>query len=221
MVPSDELPHAGMAQEEWVFTCWSPDARVGVVSGHRLLGRRAWYWAAVALADGSVLHVAEWDVRVRAADPFIVKAEQLWAEHTCDAPLAQWTIGNETYAAALDDADEALGRAYGDAVPIGFDLEWYAIGGVTLTAETGDGAGYEQRGVVHGVVEVVGRPTLEFVEAPARRWHRWSPGELGEPPLDVAVAHTGARAPFAFPDGRVVDLVLTQDGWRRRRVRRR
>lgn len=217
VVPSDEFPHRGMANEEWVFTTWSPDARIGVISGHRLLGRRAWYWAAVALADGRVLHVAEFDVRVRGADPFIVKAEQLWAEHTCDAPLAQWTIGNETYAAALDDPDEALGRAYGEPLPIAFDLEWYAIGGPIASEEQGNASGYVQRGVVHGVVEVSGRPGLEFVEAPAHRWHRWSDGPLGQPPLATARAHTGARAPFVFPDGQEVDLVLTTSGWRRRR----
>ena len=44
---------------------------------------------------------------------------------------------------------------------------------------------------------------------------------LGRPrsaPLDVpdAYAHTGLRAPFAFPDGTVADWVLTPDGWRSR-----
>ena len=32
-------------------------------------------------------------------------------------------------------------------------------------------------------------------------------------PLPEAFAHTGLRAPFAFPDGSVVDWVLTPDGW--------
>jgi prepilin-type processing-associated H-X9-DG protein len=31
--------------------------------------------------------------------------------------------------------------------------------------------------------------------------------------------HGGARAPFAFPDGSVSDLVLTPTGWARRVVR--
>jgi hypothetical protein len=30
-------------------------------------------------------------------------------------------------------------------------------------------------------------------------------------------AHTGIRAPFAFPDGTSIDWVLTADGWRSRR----
>ena len=87
----------------------------------------------------------------------------------CDAPMEQWTVANETYAAALDDPDEALGRAYGMPSAVAFDLEWYATGPpVTLPA----GDGYEQDGVVHGIVELPGGP-LRLTEVPARRWHRW------------------------------------------------
>lgn len=215
MDPNDEFPHADAAVEEWVFAAWSPDARIGVLSGHRLLGRRAWYWAAVAPAGGPLLHVTEFDVPVR-ADPFVVKAEQLWAEHTCDAPLEQWTIGNETYAAALEDPDDALGRAYGAPTPIGFDLEWYATGAPTPIPD-----GYEQPGVVHGIVEVAGRARLDFVEAPARRWRRWSSTALGPTPIPPVRAHTGPRMVFGFPDGTVSDLVLTPSGWRTRSTSRR
>ena len=98
-----------------------------VVSGHRVVGRVAWYWAALARVGRPLLHVTDFHVPVR-ADPFIVKGEALWAEHHCVAPLEQWSIGNETYASSLDDPDEALGRAYGDPTPIAFDLEWYATG---------------------------------------------------------------------------------------------
>jgi hypothetical protein len=34
-----------------------------------------------------------------------------------------------------------------------------------------------------------------------------------------AVAHTGLRAPFRFPDATIADLVLTADGWAERRPR--
>jgi hypothetical protein len=212
---ADEAPHGGATAEEWIFAAWTPDARVGVLSGHRLLGRRAWYWAALATAGSPLLHVGEWDV-TRRADPFIVKAHQLWAEHVCDDPLRQWSVGNETYASALDDPDEALGRAYGAPTPIAFDLEWYATAEPAVIEH-----GYEQRGVVHGVVEVAGRPRLELVEVPAHRWHRWTADAAGLPVLRVpdAVAHTGPRAPFAFPDGSTADLVLTSDGWRARAPR--
>ena len=55
--PTDELPHAGLV-DEWVFAAWLPDGSAGLVSGHRLFGRRAWYWAALVQAGFPVLHLA-------------------------------------------------------------------------------------------------------------------------------------------------------------------
>ena len=40
---------------------------------------------------------------------------------------------------------------------------------------------------------------------------------LGPVPIPLAPAHAGVRAPFAFPDGTELDLVVTPSGWRRRR----
>ncbi len=191
---------------------WTPNADVGVISGHRLLGHRAWYWAALVQAGHPLLHIGEWDVTVRGHDPMIVKAHALWAEHTIDAPMEQWSIGNETYAAALEDPDEALRRVYGVPTPIAFDLEWYAAGGPSVIVD-----GYEQPGVVHGRLDIAGRPPLELVEVPARRWHRWG-DVLDALPLPEAVAHTGLRAPFRFPNGTTADWVLTSSGWRSRQA---
>ena len=57
-----------------------------------------------------------------------------------------------------------------------------------------------------------------ITEVPARRWHRWttSPAGFGSLELPEVIAHTGVRAPFAFPDGTVSDLVLTARGWAQR-----
>lgn len=200
-----------------MFAAWTPDARLGVLSGHRIVGRTAWYWAALARAGHHLLHVADFDVPLR-ADPFIVKGEALWAEHLCDAPMEQWSVGNETFASAIDDADDALGRAYGTPTPIAFDLEWYATGEPSLVTD-----GYEQVGTVHGAIDIAGEPRIELAEVPAHRWHRWLDADspagaaLHPLPLPLIVAHTGVRAPFAFPDGRVDDLVLMPSGWARRR----
>lgn len=216
--------HSAATVEEWVFAAWTVDGALGVISGHRIVGRTAWYWAALARAGRPLLHITDFEVPVR-ADPFIVKGEALWAEHTCDDPMAQWSIGNETYASAIDDPDEALGRAYGDPTPIAFDLEWYATGPATPLEPVGDRAavdvGYEQVGVVHGAVEILGEPRLELAEVPARRWHRWTDHATGFGPLALPEvrAHAGVRAPFAFPDGSVSDLVLTPAGWARRAAR--
>ena len=91
---------------------------------------------------------------------------------------------------------------------------WYA----TATA-TDVEHGYTQTGVVHGVIEVLGDPTIDLAEIPAARWHRWVGAD--DPPLPPvgfppAIAHTGLRAPFRFPDGTVADLVLTPTGWSHR-----
>jgi hypothetical protein len=235
----EELPHLTAAVEEWVFACWQGDGAVGLISGYRIdrrAGRPNWYWAALVRADHPLLHVADWHVPAR-TDPLLVKAPGLWAEHIIDAPMQQWTVTNETFATALDDPDEALGRGYGVPTPVAFDLEWYATAPPSRLdagepsesssertmwrgepSESSSGRtmrrGYAQDGVVHGVVELAGGP-LHLTEAPARRWHRW--GEALAPiELPPAYAHTGQRAPFAFPDGTISDWVLTPDGWRAR-----
>jgi hypothetical protein len=213
--------HPTASAEEWVFAAWTADARLGILSGHRVVGRTAWYWASLAREGRPLLHITDFEVPVR-ADPFIVKGEALWAEHHCDAEMDQWSIGNETYASAIDDPDEALGRAYGDPTPIAFDLEWYATAPATPIEPAGDRAavdvGYEQRGVVHGIVEILGEPRVELAEVPAHRWHRWTTasGGFGPLTLPVVTVHTGVRSPFAFPDGTVSDLVLTPRGWAQR-----
>lgn len=193
-----------------MFTCWTPDGSAGLLTGYRITGRQtAWYWAALARGGRPLLHVAEWEVPSR-SDPLLVKAHGLWAEHVCDDPFRQWTVSNETYAAALDDPGEGLQRGYGTPTPVAFDLEWYA------TSEAVDiTCGYQQVGVVHGVVELATEPPLELEEVPAWRCHRW--GEALAPvPMARAVAHGGLRAAFAFPDGTGSDWVLTSEGWMKR-----
>lgn len=214
--PTDDLSHPDAAVEEWVFAAWTPDANVGIVSGHRLVTGGDWYWAALVEAGQPLLHIAEWSV-VRRADPFTVKAPEMWAEHHCVAVMEQWSVGNEAFGAALDEPDEALGRAYGVPTPIAMDLEWYATAGAESIDATPE-QGYRQVGVVHGLIELLGRPNLDLTEIPALRWHRWSDGpDLGPVPLEAVIAHTGLRAPFAFPNGTISDWVLGPDGWRARR----
>lgn len=209
----DEQPHGAAPVEEWCFSCWRDDGALGLVAGWRVFATsgRGWYWWALARAGRPLLHVAEWDVVLR-ADRLLVKAPQLWAELVCDAPFEQWTVGNETYAAALDDPADALARVYGSPTAIASDLEWYATGEVE---PFGPGTGYRQLGTVHGVVEIAGEEAVELVEVPASRSHRWGP-TLTPEPLEPAVAHLGVRAVFAFPDGTIDDRVLTPRGWCRR-----
>lgn len=218
--------HPDAAVEEWVFAAWTADARLGLIVGHRIIGPTAWYWAALAREGRPLLHIADFDVPVR-ANPFVVKGEALWAEHHCVAEMEQWSVENETYASAITDPDDALGLGYGDRTAIAFDLEWYSTADATSLDAGGDSSalGHEQVGVVHGAVDVLGEPQLELVEVPAHRWHRWTfdPAGDGFGPLmlPVVAAHTGLRSPFAFPDGSTSDLVLTPSGWARRGRARR
>ena len=211
VAPTDELPHGPGTTDEWLFAAWSEDGSIGLLSGHRLMDRRSWYWSALVQAGQPLLHLAEWDVAVR-ADPFVVKAHEMWAEHHCVEPLRQWSVGNEAYFVALDDPEAALGRAYGTPTPTAMDLEWYAVDEPSRVDD-----GFTQRGVVHGRIDVMGRPAIELAEVPAMRWRRWTAGpELPPVQMSGVVAHTGLRAPFAFPDGTASDWVLSPHGWRSR-----
>jgi hypothetical protein len=214
-VPLDERRHGDCAVEEWWFSCWDVAAApaFGLVVGWRIMGTSGWYWTALARQGRPLLHMTEWSVPLR-PDPMIAKAHEMWGELECVAAFDQWTVANEMYVAELDDADEALGRAHGRPTPMAMDLEWYA----TSSAENVE-QGYRQSGVVHGLVELHDEP-LEIREARTERWHRWGsalpPSPSSSPVSQPATAHLGMRAPFAFPDGSVADLVMTGDGWRTR-----
>jgi hypothetical protein len=207
---ADERRHDGADQEEWTFAFWTPDGRLGGWVLLRLLpsARRCWYWTALARAGERLVHVTDWTAPLPRAG-LTVRSEALSADHVCEAPFEQWTVANETYAVAVDDPDDVLGRAYGASVAVAFDLEWYGAGAPQPLAD-----GYRQAGEVHGVIELAhGR--VDLVAAPAERTHRWG-AVLAPPPVEPGFAHVGLRAPARLPDGALVDLVLTADGWRAR-----
>jgi len=213
--PDDEAPHRGQI-DEWVFAAWVPDGSLGFVSGHRLLATHSWYWCAVVEAGRRLLHLTEWTVTVR-SDPFIIKAPAMWAEHQCDEPMQQWSIGNEAYFVALDDPAEALDQAYGIPTALAIDAEWYAIGDALPLADSPSSQGYWQEGVVHGEIELLHRPNHTFAEIPARRWRRWGES-LGPLATDHGPPPAGMPAPFAFPDASASQWTLTQAGWQAQEV---
>lgn len=180
-------------------------------------GNRIWYCFGLIGRNRPLLHVAEFDIP-RRSDPMIAKAESFWAEFVCDAPFEQWTFGNETYAVELDDPVDGLGRAYGHVVPVASDLEWYAVGPPTSSANDSV-RGYEQPGVLLGTIET-DRGAIELPEISAHRSHRWSSDELGPktPIVSSSPVLTDSngrplRLAFRLPDDSVWDAVLTAEGF--------
>ncbi|MCU1345771.1 MAG: hypothetical protein JWL70_2037 [Acidimicrobiia bacterium] len=197
--------------ETWCFEFGSLAAGIGGFAAVTLLPalRRAWYWSALVRAGQPLLHLVDLDVQMP-RQGLELRAEGLWADHICEAPLEQWTVANECMAVALDDPGEALGRAFGVQAPMAMDLEWYASGPPRPID-----LGYRQAGEVEGVVELVGS-RLE-VSAPARRWHRWGidAWRWTEPELDGAATAGGLKAPIRVGDV-VLERVLSDQGWSQR-----
>ena len=199
-------------QEGWTFDFWSPGGEVGGSTALVLwpAAGRAWYWAALVRAGEPLLYLADLDVDAPRRG-LEIRAEGLWAAHTCEAPFEQWTVANEAFAVALDDPAEALGRAHGTQAAVAFDLEWYAAQPAEALVTT---AGYRQEGDVHAVIELAGGPLV--LETSARRMHWWGdafPWPVG----DGTAVPSGPRAPVRLgPAGSttlVLDRVLTPNGW--------
>ncbi|MDA0370318.1 MAG: hypothetical protein O3C62_03090 [Actinomycetota bacterium] len=208
----DDRAHTDAAVEEWTFSWWSSDASTAGFAMYRLFGRRrAWYCWGLSRVGQPFVQVVESDLSVR-RDPMIAKAEAFWAEFTCESPFEQWTLGNEMHAVALSDPSDALGRAYGDTVPMASDLEWYATERAIAVP-----CGYAQTGVIVGDIETE-RGVVTVPEMRSVRTHRWTTdGDLPSLFDGGAVAHLGRRVAFRFDDDSRLDLVLTPDGWSTRR----
>jgi hypothetical protein len=200
---ADELRHPDSPVEAWWFWAWNADATAGLYVGLEITGLRYDYWAGLARAGEPYLHIVELD-GTGLRQGLEIKPPEMWAGHFCDEPFRQWSLGNEAHGVLLDDPDEAFGRAYGELVPVTFDVEWYA----TENATAVDG-GYEQRGEVDAEIEL--HEGIFRLEGPARRTHVW-----GRPWLPLAPTSPtgwGLRAPYRRRDGVGIEQVLTGDGW--------
>ena len=133
-----------------------------------------------------------------------VKPPEMWAGFTCDHPFEQWSFGNEAHGVLLDEPDEAFGRAYGELVPVTFDVEWYAS-----AAPEQISGGYEQLGEVDTEIEL--REGIFRFAGPGRRVHVW--GNSFVPSAPTSPTGWGLRAPYRRRDGSGVEQVLTRSGW--------
>jgi hypothetical protein len=202
---ADEGRHPDSAVEAWWWWGASADGSAGLYVGLELRGRRFDYWAGLVREGHPYLYVEELDgTGLRAG--LEIKPPQMWADHQCDVPMRQWSLGNEAHGVLLDDPLEAWRRAHGTPVPVTFDVEWYASG----DPESIDG-GYRQTGEVDARVEL--SEGVLALEGPAERVHVW-----GRPYLPASFAMPtdtrGLRAPYRRSDGRNVDQVLTTQWWR-------
>jgi hypothetical protein len=199
---ADEGVHPDSACEEFTFTFWSASGNIGGYTSLILAGRHLTYALALVRAGHPLLHVNDESLPpLRSFDDLLVKGEGMWAEHICESPFEQWTVTNETFASALDDPNDAYGRAYGTPTAIAFDLEWYATAG-PIEIE----GGYAQAGEVHAVIEL-GTSAIEAVFVGSRT-HRWKPFTWSSAP----VGEEGLRAPVSLA-GEPLNRMLTKQGW--------
>lgn len=189
--------------EAWWFWGGAADGSSGVYVGLELRGRRFDYWAGFVRAGHPYLHVVELDgTGLRSG--LEIKPPEMWAGHTCDEPFRQWSLGNEAHGVLLDDPTEALGRSYGQLVPVTFDVEWYATAGPSAVP-----GGYEQQGEIDAVIELL--EGEQAVQGPARRVHVWGRPWMPSPPDHPT--GWGLRAPYRRSDGLGVEQLLTAAGW--------
>ena len=195
-------------QERWTFESWHPDATFGAMAAITLLpaSRHAWYWAAVVRESRPLLTLVDTDLRMPSTS-LALRGEGLWADHVCETPLEHWTVANEAFSVALDDADEALGAQRGVLVPLGFDLEWEAAADPVELSD-----GYAIDATVSGEI-LIADENLN-VDLTGRWRHQWGPLHWVHAP-----AHPphGIRAPVRIdqPSGPpvLVERVMNEHGW--------
>jgi hypothetical protein len=220
------VPGSANFYEQWCFEFVSPgaDGEPAAEAGYASLVlvssiRTAWYWSAIVRPGHDVVVATDLAIPMPRRR-LEIRGSGLWADHVCETPLEHWTIGNEAMGLAVSDPGELLGRARGEIVPLGFDLEWEATGapspGVVGAPGGGTSTGYEIAAAVHGLV-LVGDRQVD-VDGLGRWWHRWGDIDWAAVPAGSHSAESGpSPAPVAltqlFPAARL-EPVTASYGWR-------
>ena len=202
----DEARHEDAPVEAWWWWGATAAGDAGVYVGLELRGRRFDYWAGLVRDGHPYLYIEELDgTGLRSG--LEIKPPQMWADHSCDVPFGQWSLGNEAHGVLLDDPTEAWRRAHGTPVPVTFDIEWYAAADAELLPS---GRGYRQAGEIDARIELT--EGVLALDGPAERVHVWGVPHL---PASFAMPHDtrGLRAPYRRSDGIHVDQVLTTKWW--------
>ena len=206
LTAADEARHEDAPVEAWWWWGATAEGDAGVYVGLELRGRRFDYWAGLVREGSPYLYIEELDgTGLRSG--LEIKPPQMWADHACDVPFRQWSLGNEAHGVLLDDPTEAWRRAHGTPVPVTFDLEWYAA---EDAEQLPSGRGYRQAGEIDARIELT--EGVLALEGPAERVHVWGVPHL---PASFAMPHDtrGLRAPYRRSDGIHVDQVLTTQWW--------
>jgi hypothetical protein len=210
----DELRHSDATVEAWWWWGWSRSADAGLFVGLELRGRRFDYCAGLVRAGEPYLYVEELHGSGLRRG-LEIKPAEMWADHQCDVPFQQWSLGNEAHGVLLDDPLDAMRRPYGTPVPVTFDVEWYGTGDATPMALSPGAAGYRQAGEVDAEVQLTSGVCA--VQGPAARAHLWGvpyrPRTLALPAGDGEL-----WAPYRCGDGSAVLQVLTSGGFLARTV---
>jgi hypothetical protein len=201
---ADEARHADIAVEAWWWWGCDVERSAGLFVGIELRGLRFDYWAGLVRRGEPYLYIEELDGH-GLRQGLEIKPPQMWADHQCDVAFRQWSLGNEAHGVLLDDPPEAWRRAFGEPVPVTFDVEWGSDAEPAAIAH-----GYEQTGDIDARIELADG-VLEIV-GPAHRVHVWGAPYLPRP-LAMPIDSAGLRGPYRRSDGVNVDQVLTSDGW--------
>lgn len=180
--PGEERPHPPGDDrawtETWSFDCWIDEPAIGVIVELTWLPHHgvAWYAAGLVGRGRPYVLVATEGVPMKRPTPSLeLRHEGIWAQHVCERPHDNWTVGLEAHGVGLDDPEEAWRGAFGEITPLGLDVEWEAAAPSELVAP----ASYRQPCRVYGEV-LVGHDAYREVEGVGWRRHRWGPwGPVG------------------------------------------
>ncbi|MCY3634840.1 MAG: hypothetical protein OXH23_04445 [bacterium] len=143
--------------ESWYGDFAAPDGSLGGYAQLTLwpnLGR-SWFWSALVGPDRQPVYLVETDAPLPRPSTLELRAPGLWTEFIEQIPDEHFTVDLEAFAVALDDSEEVFGRAWGERVPFGLELEWEAVD--------------KSIDSVHGLV-LVGEESFEL-DGHGRRFH--------------------------------------------------
>lgn len=134
-----------------------------------------------------------------------IRADGLWADRICEQPFVHWSYGLEAFALRVDSTEELLGRAVGERIPLGWELE-IEHDGPGPENYSDYPSGYWHHGIAHGVLLFA--DAEREIEGPVLREHWWAP----EPPPEVGLQRPTTRSGDAVTSLRVA-LPTTRFVW--------